>query len=59
MAIYLSDVKRRGEEKITKTNIEGTYIKDDSSQILNRRYPTPREFPQQNWIISVQKLLTI
>ena len=29
----------------------------DSTQIWNRRCPTPREFPQQNWLISVQALL--
>ena len=51
--------RRRYEEN--KTNIEDTYLSDgwvDSTQIWNRRFPTLRALPQQNWLISVQALLS-
>ena len=40
-----------GKYEENKTNFEGTYLSDgwvDSTQIWNTRYPTPKEFPQQN-----------
>ena len=47
--------------KENRMNFEGAYLSDgwaDSTQIWNRRCPTLMEFPQQNWLISVQALLS-
>ena len=56
-----NDLRKKIKKKIqrNKMKIEGAYLSDggeDSAKTWNRRYPTPKEFPQQNWLIFVQAL---
>ena len=52
-------MRRKYEDN--KMSFEAVYLSGgwaDATQIWNRKYPTLREFPQQNWLISVQILLS-
>ena len=51
--------KRNKNHEENKTNFEDAYLSDgwaDLTHIWNRRFPILREFPLQNWLISVQAL---